>query len=298
MKILLAGASGLIGSAVMSALRARGDTVVALVRRPARGGHEVTWHPERSELDPAALVGVDAVVNLAGENIAARRWTEARRDQLRRSRVTSIRLLVDTISRAPHRPQVLVNASAIGFYGDRGDELLSETASVGRGFLPELCAAWENEADAATMLGVRVVRLRFGLVLAREGGALAKLRPVFRAGLGGPLGDGRAWTSWIALSDVVRLVLSALVDVRYFGAFNAVAPEPVTNREFTRELARAVHRPALFPVPRWALRLAVGAMADEVLLASTRAVPSRLCELGFWAEAETLGATLQRLLCR
>ena len=196
----------------MPALRQQGHEVVALVRRPVRRDDEIAWNPPAGGLEPAMLATVDAIVNLAGENIAAGRWSETRKETLRRSRLDSTRTLVRAMARAVPRPRVFVNASAVGFYGDRGDEVLTEGSSAGRGFLPELCAAWEAEARAAEALGARVVRLRLGVVLTREGGALARLLPLFRLGLGGRLGDGRAWMSWIELDDLIRVVSVALAD--------------------------------------------------------------------------------------
>jgi uncharacterized protein (TIGR01777 family) len=281
MKILMVGASGLVGSALVPALRQQGHQVVTLVRRPVRRDDEIAWNPAAGELAPAVLATTDAIVNLAGENIAADRWTAARKEALRRSRLDSTRTLVRATARAEPRPRVLVNASAIGFYGDRGDDVLTEDSPAGRGFLPELCAEWETEAQAAASLGVRVVRLRLGVVLAREGGALARLLPLFRLGLGGRLGDGRAWMSWIELDDLVRVVVAALTDPRLEGAINAVAPGPVTNRAFTAALGRVLHRPAILPVPRWLLQLVYGEMAGATLFASARVTPARLGATGF-----------------
>jgi len=281
MKILVAGASGLVGSALVPALRLQGHEVVTLVRRPPQREDEIAWNPPAGDLEPAVLATTDAIVNLAGENIAAGRWTSERKEALRRSRLDSTRTLVRAMGRAEPRPRVLVNASAVGFYGDRGDEVLTEDSPAGRGFLPELCAEWETEAQAAEPAGARVVRLRLGVVLARKGGALARLLPVFRLGLGGRLGNGRAWMSWIALDDLIRVVDATLTDPRWFGAINAVAPGPVTNGEFTAALGRRLHRPAILPVPRRLLELVYGEMAGATLLASARVMPGRLVAGGF-----------------
>lgn len=277
----MVGASGLVGSALVPALRQQGHQVVTLVRRPARREDEIAWNPAAGELEPATLASTDAIVNLAGENLAAGRWTAARKEALLRSRLDSTRTLVRALARAESRSRVLVNASAIGFYGDRGDDVLTEGSPAGRGFLPELCVEWETEAQAAESLGVRVVRLRLGVVLAREGGALARLLPLFRLGLGGRLGDGRAWMSWIELDDLVRVVSAALTDPHLEGAINAVAPGPVTNGEFTAALGRTLHRPAVLPVPRWLLELVYGEMAGATLFASARVMPDRLLAGGF-----------------
>ena len=296
MKILFAGASGLVGSALVPALRLQGHEVVTLVRRPARREDEIAWNPAAGDLAPAVLAATDAIVNLAGENIAAGRWTLVRKEALRRSRVDSTRTLVQALGRAEPRPRVLVNASAVGFYGDRGDEVLTEDSLVGRGFLPDLCAEWETEAQAAESLGVRVVRLRLGVVLAREGGALARLLPLFRLGLGGRLGDGRAWMSWIELDDLVRVVSAALTDPRLEGAINAVAPGPVTNRDFTAALGRMLHRPTILPVPRWLLELVYGEMAGATLLASARVMPGRLLGGGFIFRQADITAALRHIV--
>jgi len=296
MKILFAGASGLVGSALVPALRLQGHEVVTLVRRPARREDEIAWNPAAGDLAPAVLAATDAIVNLAGENIAAGRWTLVRKEALRRSRVDSTRTLVQALGRAEPRPRVLVNASAVGFYGDRGDEVLTEDSLVGRGFLPDLCAEWETEAQAAESLGVRVVRLRLGVVLAREGGALARLLPLFRLGLGGRLGDGRAWMSWIELDDLVRVVSAALTDPRLEGAINAVAPGPVTNRDFTAALGRMLHRPTILPVPRRLLELVYGEMAGATLFASARVMPGRLLGGGFIFRQADITAALRHIV--
>lgn len=281
MKIVVAGASGLVGSALVPALRAAGHDVHRLVRRAARAPDEIAWDPACGEIDAARLAGTEAAINLAGENIGASRWTASRRAAIRRSRIEATRTLVAAIRALPRPPQVLLNASATGFYGDRGDEVLTERSTLGRGFLPEVCAAWEAEAGAAEKSGVRVARLRFGVVLAREGGALAKMLPPFRLGLGGRLGSGRQWMNWISRDDLVAAILHTLTDARCAGPINCVAPEPVTNAAFTVALGRVLRRPAVLPAPAWALRLVLGAMADEALLASSRAVPAALQSRGF-----------------
>jgi len=296
MKTLVAGASGLVGSALVPALRQQGHEVVTLVRRPVRREHEIAWNPPAGELEPTALATVDAIVNLAGENIAAGRWTAARKEALRDSRLDSTRTLVGAMARAEPRPRVLVNASAVGFYGDRGDEVLTEDSPAGRGFLPELCAEWENEAQAAESAGARVVRLRLGVVLARKGGALARLLPVFRLGLGGRLGDGHAWMSWITLDDLVRVITAAATDPRFDGAINAVAPGPVTNGEFTAVLGRLLHRPTVLPVPRWLLEMVYGEMAGATLFASARVMPGRLLASGFVFRHPDIAGALRRVI--
>lgn len=295
MKIVIAGASGLIGTTLVRALRGVGHDVFRLVRRAAQRDDEITWDPAAGRIDAARLAGVEAAVNLAGENVG-HRWTSARRERILRSRVEATRTLVDALGRLEQRPRVLLNASAVGFYGNRGDELLTETSPIGHGFLPEVCLAWETHAGTATRLGIRTVMLRFGTVLAPNDGALARMLPLFRLGLGGPLGNGRQWMSWISIDDVVGAVLHVLNDTRCSGPVNTVAPEPVTNAQFTRVLARAIHRPAVLPAPAFALRLVFGGMADEALLASTRAQPKRLLDTGYTFRHATLPGALGALL--
>ncbi len=295
-RLLIAGASGLIGRALTVQLARDGHEVWTLVRRAPAGPREIRWDPAAGELDPTAIAGVDGIVNLAGENIAAGRWTAARRTAILRSRVEATRTLVLALQRVPRPPEVFVSASAVGFYGDRGDELLAEDAAIGQGFLSEVCLAWETHAEGAARAGVRTVLLRFGVVLAAEGGALAKMLPVFRAGLGGRVGSGRQWMSWVGREDALRVVGHALADPRCRGPVNVVAPAAVTNAEFTAELARVLRRPAVLPVPAAALRLLFGAMAEGTLLASTRAEPRALRRSGFEFRHPTLEAALRHEL--
>ncbi|WP_423463756.1 TIGR01777 family oxidoreductase [Promicromonospora sp. MS192] len=292
MDVVVAGSHGLIGAALVADLVARGDGVRRLVRRGAApsadttdtapGVRDLEWDPRTGELDPATLEGADAVVNLAGAGIGDHRWTAAYKQTLVGSRTTTTSLLARTIARLD-TPPVLVNGSAIGAYGDRGDEVLTEASGRGEDFLAGLVEAWENATAPAADAGGRVVWLRTGLVLAPSGGALGRLLPLLRLGVGGPLGSGRQWWSWITLADevaAIRHVIGAQ-DVR--GPVNAVAPEPTTNRSVTRALAQALHRPAVLPVPRFALRVAVGEFAGD-LVASQRVVPGVLARTGFaWA---------------
>lgn len=288
-RVLVAGASGPIGRALLRALREQGTEVRRLVRRKPGGPHEVAWDPEVGALDTEALVGVDALVNLAGRSIAALRWTPSVQEEILDSRVRSTRLLVDAARRAYTAPSVLVSASASGYYGDRGDEVLDESSPPGRGFLSQVTQAWEAEARRAERMGMRVVRARFGIVLARDGGLLRTVLPFFRAGLGGPLGSGYQWWSWIHADDVAAVLVAAVRDSSLEGPVNVVSPAPTTNREFTRVLASTLKRPAVLRVPAFALRLAGGAMADEMMLASQRVVPRKLQVRGFqfrWPELE------------
>ncbi|HPG69533.1 MAG TPA: TIGR01777 family oxidoreductase [Candidatus Hydrogenedentes bacterium] len=282
MKVLMSGSTGLIGSALVKALAAHGDTVARLVRPPAAGfAPELVWDPAAGRLNPACFEGADAVIHLSGENIASGRWTRARMERLRGSRVDSTRLLSETVAGLGHPPGVFVCASAVGFYGHRGDEVLDETSAAGIGFLPEVCEAWEGATNAAKDAGVRVVNLRFGGVFASEGGLLGKMLPLFRWGLGGIVGNGAQYMSWVTLEDAVSAALHAMSGESIEGPVNVVAPEPVTNRTFTKALGRALRRPTAFRVPAAAVRVAFGPMADEVLLASQRVVPGRLTESGF-----------------
>jgi len=292
-RVVIAGASGLIGSALAAALEREGRTVVRLVRRAAVGPGEVTWDPAAGRLDAGALEGAEAVVNLAGENVGSRLWTAARRDAIWRSRVEATRTLVMAMQRAQRKPEVFLSASAVGFYGDRGEEVLAEDAAVGHGFLPEVCLAWETHAEGAARVGVRTALLRFGVVLASAGGALARLRPLFRLGLGGRLGHGRQWMSWIGIDDAVGALGHALAQPACRGPLNVVAPQPATNAEFTATLARVLGRAAWLPVPAFALRAALGRMADEMLLASARVVPRRLEETGYTFRTPSLEAALR-----
>lgn len=297
MNILLTGASGFIGSALISRLSKKGHRVVPL--RRTSGGSEAwpTWNPSAGQIHLEPAGALDAVVHLAGENIA-QRWTPAAKARIRASRVDATRLLCEALARMPQPPRVLICASATGFYGDRGEEVLDEKSAPGTGFLPEVCQAWEAVADAARQRGIRVVHLRLGIVLARHGGALAKMLPPFRFGLGGSLGTGRQFLSWIALEDLLCVVELALREDRLSGAVNAVSPEPVTNADFTKALVRSLHRPALLPLPAFAVKLFFGEMGRAALLASARVRPARLLESGFVFRFPQLDAVFKQALHR
>jgi uncharacterized protein (TIGR01777 family) len=292
--VAVSGSHGLVGSALVPFLTTGGHRVVRLVREAAADA--VRWDPATGLQDPAGLVGVDAVVHLAGENIAARRWTDAQKDAIRRSRVEGTRRLCEALAALPRPPRVLVAASATGFYGDRGDERLTEESAAGTGFLAEVCREWEAATEPAERAGIRVVHLRFGMILSPRGGALAKMLVPFKLGAGGPMGSGRQFVSWIAIDDAIGAVLHALVTDDLRGPVNAVAPSPVTNAEFTRRLARVLRRPALVRLPAFAARLAFGEMADALLLASARVVPARLQSAGYRFRFVDLEATLRHLL--
>ncbi len=297
MRVLVSGASGLVGGALCALLPARGHTVARLVRRAARAPDEIAWDPAAGVLDTPALAGLDAVVHLAGAGIAEQRWTPGRKRELVDSRVRSTSLLAAALASLPVPPRVLVSASAIGWYGERGDEPLDESSAPGEGFLAELGRAWETAATPAAAAGVRVAHPRIGVVLTPRGGALAKLLPLFRLGLGGPVGSGRQWWSWITLDDLLLALLHALEHDEVRGAFNAVAPAPVRNAEFARALGRALNRPAWLPAPAFALRAALGReLADGVLLASQRVTPGVLARTGFAFGDPVFEPALRRLL--
>ncbi|MFB7600059.1 TIGR01777 family oxidoreductase [Streptomyces sp. NPDC056160] len=279
-RIAVAGASGLIGSALVRSLVADGHEVVRLVRRPARGADEVRWDPQGQYVDTTGLIGCDAVVNLAGAGVGDHRWTDAYRRTMRDSRVLGTAALAEAVAALGTPPRVFVGGSAIGFYGDTGERAVDEDAPPGDGFLPSLCVEWEEAAAPAQEAGVRTVFARTGLVVAREGGAWGRLFPLFRAGLGGRMGDGRQYWSFIALHDEVA-ALRHLIDTESLsGPVNLTAPHPLTNREITAAMGRVLHRPTLFPVPAPVLRTVLGEMAGDVL-GSARVVPRRLLESGF-----------------
>ena len=295
--IALSGASGLLGSAVAPALAAAGWQVRPLVRRAPNPG-EIRWDPAAGTIDASALAGVSAAVHLAGESIADGRWTPARKARIRSSRILGTRLLSESLARLPVRPEVLVSASAVGIYGDRGDQLLDENSPLGTDFLAEVGKEWEGATAPASDAGIRVVHLRFGIILSKEGGALPRMVTPFQLGAGGPIGNGRQWMSWISIDDAVTIILEALRNGDMHGPFNAVAPEPVRNAEFASRLGEVLHRPALVPAPAFALRLLFGEMADAALLASQRVVPARLTALGFSLRHPTLAEALRAILGR
>ena len=286
MKILMTGATGLVGTALVAVLVGDGHMVCRLVRPKTKteggapGTFDVAWNPETGELGGAA-VGAEAVINLAGASIADGRWTDTRKKLLRSSRVDATRALVTALEKMNGKPDVLVSASAIGYYGNRGDEVLTEESAPGSNFLADICKEWEAEALRAEEFRTRVVLARFGIVLSKDGGALPKMILPFKLGLGGRIGSGEQWMSWIALADVVEILRFALNNRELCGPVNVVAPQPVRNAEFTKTLASALHRPALIPAPAFALRLAMGEMAEALLLSSQRVVPEKLNKAGY-----------------
>ncbi len=298
MKVLIAGGTGFIGGAVARELSRRGHDIAVLSRRPAPQGapfRHFLWDAARAESCAQAVADADAVVNLAGSPVAQGRWSSGRKKELVVSRVGATRVLVEAMRRANRKPSALINASAVGFYGDRDDEFLYEESPPGDGFLCDLALAWEAAASEAAALGVRVVKLRIGVVLHQEGGALGRMLPVFRAFLGGPLGSGHQWMSWIAREDLAALVAHA-VETPIEGALNATAPDPVTNAGFARAVGRALHRPSWISVPAPALRLAFGEMADEIFLSSQRVFPRKALGSGFAFRRRDLDEALRAAL--
>lgn len=297
MKILISGASGFVGQALVTALGAEGHTVARLVRS---GGvlspGDVSWDPMSATSDVSAMEGADAVINLSGASIAGGRWTQERKATLRSSRIGCTRVLVDTLLQLQRKPRVFISASAIGYYGNRGSNLLTEASSPGTDFLALLARDWEGEAIRAEHGGIRTVILRFGLILSAHGGALPRMLLPFKFGAGGRFGSGRQWMSWIELQDSLGIIRAAIADDRYFGPLNVVAPHPLQNIEFTRIVAAALRRPAIFPAPAFALRLLLGEMADPLLLASQRVHPERLLSLGYSFRHDDFASTLRALL--
>ncbi len=297
MRVVISGSSGLVGRALRHTLRLEGIEAHGLVRpgKPVSAG-DIRWDPRTGEVDTAALEGADAVVHLAGASIASGRWTAARKQLLRASRVEATRHLVSALGRLRRKPAVLVSASAVGYYGDRGDEVLTEESPPGNDFLARVAVDWEAEAGQAEQHGIRAVILRFGIILAREGGALERMLLPFKLGLGGRLGSGRQWMSWITLADVVGLIRQALASSELCGPVNAVAPNPVTNADFTKTLGRVLRRPAVFPVPAFAVRLLLGELADALLLASQRVIPQRLQQRSYSFLHPELEGALAKIL--
>jgi uncharacterized protein (TIGR01777 family) len=295
MRIAITGASGLIGSHLLPTLSAQGDEVTRLVRHPAGNG-EVTWNPQQESLDLSALDGFDGVIHLAGENIASSRWTTSMKGRIRESRVRGTHAISSGLARLATPPKVLIAASAIGYYGNRGAELLDEQATPGEDFLAKVVYDWEQATEPAANAGIRVVRLRIGVVLSPAGGALAKMLTPFRLGVGGRVGNGRQYWSWIAIDDIVGIIRYTLRQRALSGPINAVTPTAITNAQFTQALGRVLHRPTFLPMPATAARLALGEMADALLLSSTRVVPQQLLDHGYSYEQPELEPALRHLL--
>ena len=293
-KVLVSGSSGFIGAAVVPALQEDGYEVIRLVRGVSFSPNQVLWNPGEP-LRPGLVSGFDAVVHLAGESILGR-WTEAKKCRIRESRVLGTRHLAEALAKAAERPRVLVSASAIGYYGDRGAEILREESTSGTGFLPNVCLGWESASVPATQAGIRTAQIRIGIVLSSKGGALAKMLMPFRLGVGGNMGSGRQWWSWIVLQDLVGAILHILKTASVQGPVNAVAPHPVINADFTKTLGKVLSRPTIFPMPAFAARLTFGQMADELLLASQRVTPSKLLASGYIFQQPDLQPALEALL--
>ena len=296
MKVLITGGSGLIGGALRPVLERQGHEVVSLTRSEARRAGEFHWDPAQGDIDPAALEGIGGVVHLAGESVAGR-WTAAKKQRILESRVTGTRFISETIAALDPAPQVLVCASGIGVYGDRGDEPVTEESAPGDGFLVDVVRAWEGAADPARAAGIRVVHTRFGIVQSRRGGALKTQLPLFRLGLGGPIGGGRQYVSWVAIDDVVGALSFALSRDHVSGPVNVTAPDAVRQRDYARTLGRVLRRPAMLPAPGFAVRLILGEFAGEVLNGQ-RALPRRLTESGYAFRFPELGPALRHVLGR
>jgi uncharacterized protein len=299
MKVLISGGSGLVGTALTESLRSEGHTVALLVRPDGdASAGDIRWDPASGFINTNAMEGADAVVNLNGASIGDGRWNAGRKKILRSSRIDATRVLVDAFTRLKQKPRVFVSASAIGYYGNRGDEVLTESSASGNDFLADTCRDWETEALRAQSSGIRAVVTRFGVILSAKGGALTQMLPPFKLGLGGRLGSGQQWLSWIAIEDVVGLLRAAISDEKASGPVNVVAPTPVRNSEFTQVLASVLHRPAIFPAPAFGLRLLLGEMAEALLLSSQQVRSERVPAATYHFRYENLEPALHAILSR
>lgn len=292
MKIAIAGASGLVGKSLIPALEAEGHEITRLVRQIPRAG-EIEWHPNQDEVSAASIEGFDIIINLAGENIAGGRWTDEQKRKIRDSRVNGTHLLSEAMAKMERKPRAFVCASATGIYGDRDDEILDEQSESGGGFLAGVCREWEMACDPAVKAGVRVVHLRFGPILARDGGMLSKLLTPFKMGMGGKVGSGKQFISWVSLEDSINATVLAINDESLRGPLNVVSPNPVTNEEFTKTLGHVLNRPTALAMPAFAARLAFGELADEMLLVSQRVMPKKLSANGFQFKYPELDAAFR-----
>ena len=296
MKILVTGATGLVGSELVPFLSKHGHDVYRLTRGKAHEAHDIIWDPAHNQLPKGRIEGTDVVVHLAGENIAGKRWNPAVKAELQRSRVEGTKLLCETISKLQTPPKTLICASAIGYYGDRGSELLNETSAKGSGFLSDLCRDWEAACEPARASGIRVVNLRIGVILSPKGGALSKMLTPFKLGGGGVVGSGNQYWSWIAIDDLIGIINFCIANEKIAGPVNATSPCPVTNYEFTKSLGSVLKRPTIVPMPGFVARIALGEMANELLLASARVMPNRLSESGYRFQYTSLEPALKHLL--
>ena len=293
MKIAIAGGSGLVGSALIPILQSDGNQITRLVRSSPKPG-EIEWHPNQDEVNPQRLEGFETIINLAGENIAGGRWTDEQKRKIRVSRINGTHLLSESIAKMTSKPGAFICASATGIYGDRDDETLDEQSESGGGFLAGVCREWEQATEPASKAGVRVVNLRLGPILARDGGMLSKLLTPFKMGMGGKVGSGKQYISWVALDDAVNAIKLAIDDKSIQGPINIVSPNPVTNEEFTKTLGHVLNRPTALAMPAFAARLAFGEMADEMLLASQKVMPKRLSQAGFQFQFPTLESAMRK----
>ena len=298
MKILISGASGLVGKNLIPTLIAKGHEVHRLVRQTPKSADEIEWNAETgfSESEQAKLENFDAVVHLAGDNVASENWSDEKKRKIKESRTVGTRVLVDALKKLQNPPKHFVSASAIGFYGNRGSEILNEESSQGEGFLPEVCAAWEDEIKRAESLPARVAYLRIGVVLAKDGGALEKMLTPFKFGVGGTIGSGNQYMSWIALDDLTKMILFVLENEDLRGAFNAVAPNPATNKEFTKTLGTVLNRPTFLPVPEFAIKMLFGEMGETLLLEGARVVPQKLQDAKYEFDFPNLETAMKHAL--
>jgi uncharacterized protein (TIGR01777 family) len=295
MKILITGASGLIGKALQESFKQKGHQMLLASRSEAKDDRHIQWSVETGfrDEDLSTLEGLDAVVHLAGENVSGLRWTDEKKKAIRDSRVFGTRSMIETFDKLAEKPKVFISGSAIGFYGDRGDEELTESSSAGKTFLAEVCREWESESRRAEDLGIRTVLLRTGIVLSKDGGALATMLTPFKFGVGGVVGDGKQWMSWISLDDVVGIVNFVLENETVRGAVNVVAPNPVSNEEFTKSLGTVLYRPTFLPLPEFAVHMVFGEMGDALLLDSTKVIPKRLTDTGYQFKFTNLREALE-----
>ena len=297
LNVAISGASGLVGTELSALLKSVGHSVVPMTRKPSGSSQNtIAWDPERGVANPQQLESVDAIVHLAGENIAAGRWTVALKERIRKSRVEGTRALVQSLAGLQIRPKTLVCASAIGFYGDRGDEILTESSPAGSGFLADVCSAWESEAMAAANLDMRVVSLRIGVVLSPKGGALAKMLLPFKLGAGGVIGSGKQYWSWIGLNDLVRAIAFCVENENIRGPVNAVSPQALNNYDFTKTVGKVLHRPTIVPLPAFVAKIVLGEMAEALLLSSAHVVPEKLQAHGFQFAQPDLKSCLEHEL--